>query len=165
MLTAAWKVSTRGGCFGRSRQFFWVDIKSSARSICLQECLSFIDFHSAECPPLGRRYRKHVDAQLSCKLMTGIWNVSNRWTFVNQKIWIADKFYDGIELMTLKNHVHMNSINHYIYLIVLRTTITVVVSNKKKKIPLYMRCWVCSSILSYNCRPVGFIWTLGHVVQ
>lgn len=33
----------------------------------------------------------------------------------------------------------VHSINHYVYLIVRRTTITVVLSNKKKiKIPLYM---------------------------
>lgn len=86
MLPAAWKVSTKG-LLWQVTAILLVESKSSARPTCLQECLGFIDFYSAEGPPPGHKYRKRIDAQLSRK-----WNVSNRWTFVSQKIWIADKF-------------------------------------------------------------------------
>ena len=50
--------------------------KQKQRTSNLSECLSLIDFYSAECPPPGHKYRKPVDAQLSCKLMAAEYEMS-----------------------------------------------------------------------------------------
>lgn len=115
-------------------------------------------------PTAGSRIQKTCWGTAKLRDESGIWNVSNRWTFVSQKILVADKFYDGISqvwCIQVQNGVHVHSINHYVYLIVLRTTITVVLSNNNnKKNPTLYGCWVCSSIFCYNCSPVGFV---GHM--
>lgn len=136
MLPAAWKVSTKG--------LLWqvtiiLLVESSACPTCLR--LSFIDFYSAECPPLGRRYRKRVDAQLSCKLMTVEYDTSATVEHLSVRksesltsfMMESNRWYLKEWCIQVKNGVHVNSINHYVYLIVLRTTITVVVSNKQKQ--------------------------------